>query len=513
MASRLDLQIQKNKGILIRKRIEKHQNNIQTFDSEQTKKMLSTPTSPAKHVSRQQNRTNNRHWKSKNATDYTIPPIFALRASAIIEDTLEKLQLLDLLSGDIKEFMGNDDQDDKEDGEEDALDQETNAVANILEDQKVLGKRYEELSYFLRAHKQDNTMSRSIEEINQIKEELESIQMKLKDNTRKLCRNLKETPNELENWKKIQSERHEIQTIFVTLLREIQAGLIPPVAKSTTPKYKGLNYSAVATTEENEEDSEHSSTPQSIRPDVPYESFMKKVAEEKEKKQYLQHITEIEGKTLEQVNKLKNEVIKEKELKKTEVDDRSTKVNTLLNKLRKLKKLTADEDSKTRATEEAAFESRRRRESSALLKLEETSLKKNIELEVEKNVFSQIKNFLEKKTDELKRKGEYWREKYEKESEELRSKIIHWEAMREEQIDKLKKLEEKYALETQDKQIQEEFDRSTNAKEKEDAERKIQMSADIIKLAYKCYKAREDFANRKKKKKTRSASNPKSASK
>ncbi|EFC44404.1 hypothetical protein NAEGRDRAFT_79803 [Naegleria gruberi] len=468
--------------------------------------MLSTPASPNKHVSRQKNTT--RNWKSKSNSDYTVSPIYALRVSAVIEDTLEKLQLLDLLSGDIKEFMGSDDQEKEED--EDALDQETNAVANILEDQKVLGKRYEQLSFFLRANKQDNHMSQSLEEINKVKDELEMIQRKLKDNTKKLCRNLKETPNELENWKKIQSERHEIQTIFVTLLREIQAGLIPPQAKSTIPKNRGLNYSTVVE-ENDEEESETVSVPQSIIPDVPYESFMKKVAEEKEKKQYLQHITEIESKTLEQVNKLKIEVIKEKELKKTEVDDRSTKVNTLLNKLRKLKKLTADEDSKTKATEEASHESRRRREASTLHKLESESRSKNIELEVEKNVFSQIKNFLEKKTDELKRKGEYWREKYEKESEELRSKIIQWEAMREEQIEKLKRLEEKFELETQDKQVQEDVDATTKAKEKDDAEKKIQMSADVIKMAFKCYKAREDFANRKKKKKTRSASNPKSA--
>ncbi|KAL9644139.1 hypothetical protein ABK040_005604 [Willaertia magna] len=457
-------------------------------------------------------------------SDFILHPALALRASAVIEDTIKKLELLDILSGDIKELIGNEEENEKDQENEDTTnDQERNAVANILEEQRVLGNRYESLSYILRSQKDQNSMKQSLEEINKIKQEQETIQKKLKDNTKKLCRNLKETPNELENWKKIQTERDEIKTIFKRCLEDIQTGLKPQIQKTNTPKFKNLNSSnflsgmfdvslsgnSFDTNNLNvggggdlflSSESASVSSVAAIRLDVPYDNFMKIVKEEKERKEYLQYITEQEGKTLEQVIKLRNEVIREKESKKKDVEDKSTKINNLLNKLRKLKKMTEEEDAKHHATEEASFQSRRRRENSVLLRLEEESIKKTIEVDVEKNVFSEVDVFLEKKTKELKEKGDFWKDKLEKESEELRSKISHWESMREDQIEKLKQLEERYEKEKDFKRLSEEQDALAKKKEAEDLERKIHNSANIIKLAFKCYKAREEFASRKKKK-------------
>lgn len=89
----------------------------------------------------------------------------------------------------------------------------------MLDEQKQLGKRYEELS-IKRSNKNKDLLS-SLADEKIYEEELNKIQAKLRENTILLCRNLKETPNESNNWNKVQKERTELKVCKTALIRRL----------------------------------------------------------------------------------------------------------------------------------------------------------------------------------------------------------------------------------------------------------------------------------------------------
>ncbi|KAL0480732.1 flagellar associated protein [Acrasis kona] len=340
--------------------------------------------------------------------------------------------------------------------------------------------------------------------------ELANIQKKLKENTKKLARNLKETPNETNNWKKVQTERADIKLVLENLSKELLdgLGLDTKQAKQHNKIHKSLkldtygNRSGVS--------SPNSQSP-SGRSEVSYEHFLKKVLEEQEQKKYLKDIIEQEKETNLQVKQLSADVKREKELKKHEIEERSHKLTELVDELRNLKKLTQEDLMKTKLTTEASNECRRRQETSSLHVLEQELIRKKMELQVENDVFQQTKLFLDNKNAEMKILATNWRSKNDKESEEVNNRLSEWESKREDQIKQKEALERQYEKELEEKHIREDMERKRKEKEKIDLENKIVQSATCIKLCYKSFKARQMFEQLKatKSKKKTKAKSPK----
>jgi len=81
--------------------------------------------------------------------------------------------------------------------------------------------RYEQLAYD-RSQKNKDLVS-SLSDGKAHEDEMQRIQAKLKENTKVLCRNLKETPNESNNWKKVQKERLELSSLLNSCIRELMS--------------------------------------------------------------------------------------------------------------------------------------------------------------------------------------------------------------------------------------------------------------------------------------------------
>jgi len=352
-----------------------------------------------------------------------------------------------------------------------------------LEEQRKLGARYEALSQ-QRSNK-DQDVFTSIKEQNEKESELASIQEKLKDNTRKLSRNLKETPNELNNWKKVQSERTEIQNVLSNCLREIQNGLLPQ-SKYKHLKTPQFNYPSSPSTRQ--------------RIEVSYELFFKKVKDEIKDRQMLQTIQEHEVQLNRLVKSLQKDVKKEKEMKKFEVEERTQKVNELVNQLRELKKMTQEAKLKTVATDNAEFECRRRQEQIELRALEQELLEEEMKLKIEEKVYNQTSEFLDKRNAALRQVGSEWRDKSDREIEEMRQKLSYWEGIREDQIALRKKMEEDFKRETEEMAVRVQVKEARIEQDRQDRENELFDSANRIKLCYRAYKARLRFEEIKKEK-------------
>ncbi|CCW69213.1 unnamed protein product [Phytomonas sp. Hart1] len=106
-------------------------------------------------------------------------------------------------------------------------------VAELLKEQQVLEERYEE---FLRASRLKTPLTETSLQAKQLfgctddfqKEELQHelirVSAKLREHRRVLCTQLKDNPNDVDNWRKISNEREELITLLKDTIMELTTG-------------------------------------------------------------------------------------------------------------------------------------------------------------------------------------------------------------------------------------------------------------------------------------------------
>lgn len=394
-----------------------------------------------------------------NTTDpihlFHLLPTEAQRVTTLLSGTTKKLELLTKLSEfqsvPTQNIIETQSQNDNE-----------STVADILQKTRDLGSVYEQLSYE-RGH-QD--LSTSLQEAQERDQSLTNIRKALKENTKQLCRNLKETPNEANNWRKIKKERDELIGVLYDCRRELMSG-------APNTKYQNSNQ-------------------------VFYKEFVKRVSVEQSNKKYLEEILKREKETMKEVKRLQEEVKQERLLRQQESKERAEKVAKLVTDLRHLKRLNEEDKEKNRATKTAEFESRRRSEKSILKRLDEQLRRVRLEFDIEREVHERTQKFLNEANKMLGVKHGEWSETYKKESSKHQSELGTWEAKRKLQLDKKGELEDQYAEELSEKNQREEKISREQKELEEERTRKLLEAATRIKLAFKSFKAREMFEIRKK---------------
>lgn len=229
-------------------------------------------------------------------------------------------------------------------------------VGDILEEQRALEERYESL---LKATQRDAQNPRDPkmdaacyshvrdEEHEALKAELRSVSVQLKDQSRLLCRQLRENPNDANNWKKIVTERDELIKMLLAGITELQT-----------------------TAQMSADAAVHSGGPSSSAAggggrggggggggiSASYESFARKILDERSASAWAEALVKKEKETNQSVKQLQNDVKLERALKEQELEQCDRQLAALKSQLRSLKKemrLRADE---MRAKTEAATE-------------------------------------------------------------------------------------------------------------------------------------------------------------
>lgn len=279
--------------------------------------------------------------KGAAATALTFSPVLSRidtqRVVAVVEKAIERLQLLSMLNFEVPADMGNPQTDPNA----------SRGVGSILEEQKRLEARYEAL--VLATQKlHSNPMEPQLDaqcfahvenrkEKEQL-EELRQISVALKEQSKLLCRQLKDNPNDADNWRKIIGERSELITVLSSCVREL-------MSSATTVDSMGDGGAAA-----------HAAGASLSN----YEVFAKKVLDEQSASQWADELVKKEKETNQNVKQLQNEVRHERVMKEEELEARHKSIAELKAELRILKQSVKESMDKLRAETEAGSEAQQR---------------------------------------------------------------------------------------------------------------------------------------------------------
>lgn len=244
----------------------------------------------------------------------TLQPMESHRVVAALEKAIERLQLLTLLNyesaGEASAANASTMSKASGTGKDRSTTtvKEDKGVGSLLDEQKRLEARYEQLLVATKkVHHNPLDPSLDVQCFAHVEnaerkaqlEELARISTQLKDQSKMLCRQLKENPNDADNWKKIVTERSELIALLSACVREITSSA-------------AANFDAAA----NDPTAGTAS----------YELFAKKVLDEQSAQIWADDLVKKEKEINQNVKQLQSEVKAERQNKERELEECHRKV-------------------------------------------------------------------------------------------------------------------------------------------------------------------------------------------
>lgn len=322
-------------------------------------------------------------------------------------------------------------------------------VGAILSEQRRLESRYEELLQLTHVprqnpldpkldpgcfgHVQDPKRKAHLEELQQISKQL-------KDQSKALCRQLKENPNDANNWKKVVTERDELIKLVMGCITELQnssqAANVDTSATSHMTPQKGVT--------------------QASNGMATYETFARKVLDEQSAALWADALVRKEKETNQNVKQLQNEVRQERALKEQELEQCHSELSQLKAELRQLRKETKARADKIRAETDASNEAQERKASEDQ-RICNGAINGHIKAtEVEQTVHKDVTEHLDAKLRALDDHNLRWNEHIEREQRALEESKHEVERRRQDYADKLKSMSEQLARAEESKASREE---------------------------------------------------------
>jgi len=432
----------------------------------------------------------------------------ALRVIAVLEKSIERLQLLGLLNYDA--FPNSNDQYVEIQGMEDS----PSGVGNILEEQKRLEQRYEELLAAL-SHRKPNLMDPLLDPAcysnvdnaveRQQKEELQAISAQLKEFSKQLTRQLKENPNDSDNWKKVLNERNELTHKLTQASAEL-ASSVASIANShhlaqANVHSGGSQIMHFDTASQKSGTESMHSYGAGAKSEAGYEKFARKVVDEQNEKIWADEIVKREKETNMNVKTLQNEVTQERMLKEKEIEERQLKLSELKTKVRKLKAEAKQQSEKRKADSEAHAEARAREAKDRQRHLHEQIDKLEKKLEIENDVFAKTEMHMNNKCNQLQTKTTDWTHRQVEENKDLDDKLMNEKRRRDDQLERLAMAEERHVDETDRKKDREDSDarRAQRKKDYEELQKAEYAAATKLQCSFKAFMVRKLVQESKKK--------------
>lgn len=461
----------------------------------------------------------------------------ASRVSALIEQAQQKIALLSMVSS------GTGPADDSKDENGNSKEDKSGPMARLLEEQKAAQARYEALldkRVESISNQNDNTtiLSYSSNEKKQLSAdelaELRETQELLKQLTKKLCRSLRETPDDADNWKKISRERNEVQTALQACFREFSSNLlsaVPPAPTSwTVPTQLSLRNSPAPASpggstggpQESSRDGALSAggsqsrqrfssvfasnsliTPTTqiteVAPkDVFFDTFAKRVNDAVTKREWAKEVVEKEKSVQQEVKELRYKLMTETEERQKMLKERGSKMAALKQEVASLILTVRVDNEKLKKERDALSESDRRKELATIADLTKRLERLEIELNVEHRAHQTLAKFFDDKNNETRLLLDGWNSRYEQETAELERELEQRTRDRAQQEQRLAECEKRYQEELEDEARRQEEARIEAEKE---AERKRQAlrvdAAGKIQTAWREYVARKKAAKKK----------------
>jgi len=346
-----------------------------------------------------------------------LTPIEALRVQTLLDVALKKLEFLSSIS------TGTGSELTEFMGDE---------ISRIIQEQRELEKRYEELI----AKRSTLTGLANKAQMKEVQQEIQEVGRNLKESNKSLCRNLKENPNVSENLIKMQRERQLVQTWLDDLHKEL------------------TEYS--------------------------FSQLMAKVDEERRNQELLQVVKQREKEVSKTVKQLEQDLAREYAEHEKETRQATQEIKELKQDLQQRKSVSqielSFEEKKLRAKENALVRIFAQHEKS--LREQKDNLEKMITLE--KTVHGDMKDFLEKRLEDLAVETKEWHDKAEREIKATEDKVFALREKRGAGLEQRCALQERMQAETREQMQKEEEQRNQVMMEKQRNEQMAQEHAAIL---------------------------------
>lgn len=346
-----------------------------------------------------------------------LTPIEALRVQTLLDVALKKLEFLSSIS------TGTGSELTEFMGDE---------ISRIIQEQRELEKRYEELI----AKRSTLTGLANKAQMKEVQSEIQEVGRNLKESNKSLCRNLKENPNVSENLIKMQRERQLVQTWLDDLHKEL------------------TEYS--------------------------FSQLMAKVDEERRNQELLQVVKQREKEVSKTVKQLEQDLAREYAEHEKETRQATQEIKELKQDLQQRKSVSqielSFEEKKLRAKENALVRIFAQHEKS--LREQKDNLEKMITLE--KTVHGDMRDFLEKRLDDLAVETKDWHDKAEREIKATEDKVFALREKRGAGLEQRCALQDRMQAETKEQMLKEEEQRNQVMMEKQRNEQLAQEHAAIL---------------------------------
>ena len=439
------------------------------------------------------------HPKDLNATTTVTE---AHRIVALLNKGIERLQLLSILSYD--SFEGD------ENGAG-AGAEGSNGVGAILEAQRKMEQRYDELlraTAVVKSNPLDPTLDLSCfssvddEKQKKHKDELEKVSINLKEYSRDLCRQLKENPNDSNNWIKVLTGRTELITLLQSCVKELttscQSGASKKIAMDEAIAGGGVYPDDNASQTE----SQRSGKSNIAGSDVAiYENFAVKIIDDQSEQVWADDIVKREKETNQNVKTLQNDVALERGMKERELEERQQQLSELKIKVRKLRQESAESYERKKGETEARAEAQARKGKNRQRELKEKIENLKERIEIEKKVHEQLKVHLQNKIEDITVNTKEWAEKQTDRQRQMEESYQNERKAKELLETRLHDATTQSSSEKQKRDLRRELDEKERQQKKrdEDLEAAKKAASTRLQAAFKGYLLRQTLSQMKKK--------------
>jgi hypothetical protein len=311
-------------------------------------------------------------------------PVEAVRFRAIIDEAIDKLEVLSVMAPEIT-------------AHKDELSQMVNdEISRIIEEQRNLQNRYEEL--ILQRSQLKNVSNKA--KYKEIQNEIEQTATRLRFATKILCRNLKENPNVAENILKIQKEREELQKLLIQISTDLKDGSMKTLTET--------------------------------------------LEKERRKNEEIKNTIASVKQTTVEIQKIEDEIAEQIEERRRDEVSQNQAIDKLREDLQELRAKTVLEAKYNKKEAKAHLETTRRVHQQMDRDKEIEIAKVSKTSEVEKQVHDEAAAFLERKHEELQRLTEFWDSKHETDIEEQDRLLEGLKSKRANDLVRLTELRAKY---------------------------------------------------------------------
>jgi hypothetical protein len=426
----------------------------------------------------------------------SLQTVDAHRVTAALEKAIERLQLLTMLNYEtnMEAIVGgtvaagasaSSHSKNRSKGQSEA----DKGVGALLEDQKRLEARYEQLliaTKKVHSNPLDPQLDQqcfahveNAERRAQL-EELQRISIQLKEQSKLLCRQLKENPNDADNWKKIVTERSELIALLSMCVRELTSG-------STTVESADVQQAAAA-----------AATVQQVST---YEQFAKKVLDEQSAQIWADDLVKKEKEINQNVKQLQSEVKLERLNKERELEECHRKLTDLKTELRLLRRDVKERGDKLRAETEAASEAQQRKalDNQRVVRNAISSTRDAVQNETQ--VHEDFIAHIAERSRQLDEIAAKWDQKSQEEIKKMEGRKVDVEQTRKECADRLKEKSEQRLLALEAQKVRREEKRLEDDERHERSERALQEyeAATKLQAALKGLFTRQSLVSLKKK--------------